>query len=184
MMFETSAFHDDCYAMRQIYRAGGFGKLIYSEGEYFHYMPQPAPSYQGLAKRPSAAMVSHARQRLLRLVTGGSFTEVSCMGMPSDLKFYSRRTTAYKNLFGTEIALLRTSEGGMSRMADSLDMPGFERRSRDAFAGSEAPCREYLRRAESRSCPISLAALAAERRPGRPRRLPRPSDERVRHVHP
>ena len=30
MMFETSAFHDDCHAMRQIYRAGGFGKLIYT----------------------------------------------------------------------------------------------------------------------------------------------------------
>ena len=35
MMFETSAFHDDCYAMRQIYRAGGFGKLVYTEGEYY-----------------------------------------------------------------------------------------------------------------------------------------------------
>ena len=42
MMFETSAFHDDCYAMRQIYRAGGFGKLIYTEGEYFHYVPTRA----------------------------------------------------------------------------------------------------------------------------------------------
>ena len=43
MMFETSAFHDDCHAMRQIYRAGGFGKLIYSEGEYFHYMAAADP---------------------------------------------------------------------------------------------------------------------------------------------
>ena len=32
MMFETSAFREDCNAMRQIYRAGGFGKLIYTEG--------------------------------------------------------------------------------------------------------------------------------------------------------
>jgi predicted dehydrogenase len=28
MMFETSCFHEDCHAMRQIYEAGGFGKLI------------------------------------------------------------------------------------------------------------------------------------------------------------
>ena len=34
MMFETSAFHDDLFAMRQIYNAGDFGKLVYSEGEY------------------------------------------------------------------------------------------------------------------------------------------------------
>src|ERR1035441_4228228 len=27
MMFETSSFHEDLYAMRQIYRAGGLGKL-------------------------------------------------------------------------------------------------------------------------------------------------------------
>ena len=30
----------------------------------------------------------------------------------------------YKNAFGTEIALFRTSEGGMSRMAVSWDTPG------------------------------------------------------------
>ena len=28
MMFETSAYHDDCHAMREVYRAGGFGKDI------------------------------------------------------------------------------------------------------------------------------------------------------------
>ena len=36
-MFETSSFHEDNFAMHQIYKAGGFGKLIYSEGEYYHY---------------------------------------------------------------------------------------------------------------------------------------------------
>ena len=32
MMFETSCFHEDLHAMREIYRAGGFGELVYSEG--------------------------------------------------------------------------------------------------------------------------------------------------------
>jgi len=40
-MAETSCFRDDCYAMRHIYHAGGFGRIIYSEGEYFHYGPTP-----------------------------------------------------------------------------------------------------------------------------------------------
>ena len=36
MMFETSMFHEDLYAMRQAYLAGAFGRLVYSEGEYYH----------------------------------------------------------------------------------------------------------------------------------------------------
>ena len=46
MMFETSYFHADCYAMRQIYNAGSFGKLVYSEGEYYHYVKDPIASYK------------------------------------------------------------------------------------------------------------------------------------------
>ncbi|OFX38659.1 MAG: hypothetical protein A2X03_19480 [Bacteroidetes bacterium GWA2_40_15] len=47
MMFETSCFHDALYAMRKIYYAGGLGKLVYSEGEYYHYMSEPIDSYKG-----------------------------------------------------------------------------------------------------------------------------------------
>src|SRR5262249_18588447 len=41
---------------------------------------------------------------------------------------FQPRNNAYKNPFGTEVALLRTSEGGMSRMAVSWDtfVPGGE----------------------------------------------------------
>jgi len=46
-MAETSCFRADCYAMRRIYHAGGFGRIIYSEGEYFHYGPTPLGSYKG-----------------------------------------------------------------------------------------------------------------------------------------
>src|SRR5262249_56875982 len=46
MMFETSAYHDDCHAMRQVYRAGGLGKVVYSEGEYLHYSAEPIPSFR------------------------------------------------------------------------------------------------------------------------------------------
>src|SRR5215469_5274147 len=45
MMFETSCFHEDLHAMRQIYNAGGLGKLVYSEGEYYHYGAEALPSY-------------------------------------------------------------------------------------------------------------------------------------------
>ena len=124
MMFETSVYHNDLYAMRQIYNAGGFGKLVYSEGEYYHYKCEEIASYKnwriGL---PPQYYPTHSNAYYMG-VTGGSFTEVSCMGMPSISEKLQPENNRYKNPFGTEIALFRTSEGGMSRMAVSWDTPG------------------------------------------------------------
>ena len=58
-------------------------------------------------------------------VTGGSFTQVSCLGIPSIVELLQPENNVYKNPFGTEIALLRTSEGGMSRMGVSWDTAGY-----------------------------------------------------------
>jgi len=123
-MFETSSFHEDTYAMRQIYKADGFGKLVYSEGEYYHPDCHTIPSYkdwrQGL---PPQFYPTHSNA-YYTCVTLGSFTSVTCLGMPSLVDVYSKDKNRYGNPFGTEVALLRTSEGGMSRMAVSWDMPG------------------------------------------------------------
>jgi predicted dehydrogenase len=125
MMFETSSFHEDLYAMRQIYNAGGFGKLIYAEGEYFHYMPEPIDSYKGWRiGLPPQWYPTHSNA-YYGCVTGGSFTEVSCQGMPSRILHLQSANNRYRNSFGTEIALFRTSEGGMSRMGVSWDSPGY-----------------------------------------------------------
>jgi predicted dehydrogenase len=124
MLFETSTFHQENHAMRQIYRAGGFGKLVYSEGEYYHYMPEPIDSYKGWRiGLPPQFYPTHSNAYYIT-VTGGSFTEVSCMGIPSIIPHLMPENNVYKNPFGTEIALFRTSEGGMSRMAVSWDSPG------------------------------------------------------------
>lgn len=124
MMFETSYFHPDLHAMREIYRAGGFGKLVYSEGEYYHYMDTPIDSYKGWrVGLPPQWYPTHSNAYYVG-VTGGSFTEVSCMGMPSKIEHLLPANNPYKNPFGTEIAMFRTSEGGMSRMGVSWDSPG------------------------------------------------------------
>jgi hypothetical protein len=123
MMFETSTFHEDCYAMRQIYQAGGFGKLLYTEGEYLHYSATPIPSYKDWrVGAPPQWYPTHSNGYYVG-VTNGSFTEVSCMGMPSLTPMLQPQNNTYKNPFGTEIASMRTSEGGMSRMAVSWDIP-------------------------------------------------------------
>ena len=124
MLFETSCYHSDLYAMRRIYDAGGFGKLVYSEGEYFHYACAVIPSYKdwriGL---PPQWYPTHSNAYYVG-VTGGSFTEVSCLGMPSIRDELQPQNNRYRNPFGTEIAMFRTSEGGMSRMGVSWDTPG------------------------------------------------------------
>jgi len=126
MMFETSTFHDDVYAMRQIYNAGGFGKLIYSEGEYFHYFPTPLGSYNGWRTGlPPQWYPTHSNAYYI-CVTGGSFTEVSCMGNRSIVPHLMPENNSYRNPFGSEIALFRTTEGGMARMTVAWDIPGID----------------------------------------------------------
>jgi predicted dehydrogenase len=124
MMFETSAFHNDTYAMRQIFNAGGFGKMVYTEGEYYHYMDTPIDSYKGWrVGLPPQWYPTHSNGYYVA-VTGGSFAEVSCLGIPSVIPQLQPANNPYANPFGTEIALFRTSEGGMARMAVSWDTPG------------------------------------------------------------
>lgn len=126
MMFETSAFHEDCYAMRQVYRAGGFGKLVYTEGEYYHHSVEQIPSYRewrvGL---PPQWYPTHASAYYV-MVSGGSLVDVTCKAMPSIIDKY--QSNRYNNPFGTEIGLFRTSEGGMARIGVSWDtfVPGSE----------------------------------------------------------
>jgi len=126
MMFETSCFHEDLHAMRVLYQAGLLGKIVYAEGEYYHYMEQPIASYRdwrvGL---PPQWYPTHSNAYYVG-IGGESFTEVSCQGMPSLVHHLRPENNRYRNPFGTEIALFRTSEGGSARMAVSWDTPGHE----------------------------------------------------------
>jgi predicted dehydrogenase len=125
MMFETSYYHADLFAMRRLYQAGKLGQLVYSEGEYYHDACAVIDSYKGWRiGLPPQWYPTHSNAYYVG-VTDGSFTEVSCMGMPSIRKELQPQNNVYKNPFGTEIALFRTSEGGMSRMAVSWDTPGY-----------------------------------------------------------
>jgi len=125
MLFETSYFHDDLYAMRELYRRGLLGKVLYAEGEYFHYMPEPIDSYKGWRiGLPPQWYPTHSNAYYTG-VTALPFTEVSCMGVPSVIPHLQPANNRYKNPFGTEIALFRTADGAMARMAVSWDTPGF-----------------------------------------------------------
>ncbi|MCA9258867.1 MAG: Gfo/Idh/MocA family oxidoreductase [Planctomycetales bacterium] len=143
MMFETSAFQADCYAMRQAYRAGAFGKLIYSEGQYYHYFPEPLASYQDWRVGiPPMWYPTHSTAYYIA-VTGLHYTEVSCQGFRGVIPQFQADANRYQNPFDSETALFRTAEGGSSRMscywgaAGSSGEYGQVRGERGAMNGTE-----------------------------------------------
>lgn len=131
MMNETSTFHAALYEKRIQFQAGALGRIIYSEGEYWHdgigtlagYNPKNGKIDEFGWRRalPPMWYPTHATAYYVS-VTGGRFTEVSCVGTESYYPVFKEPANQYKNPFGTEIALLKTSEGGMSRMGVSWDM--------------------------------------------------------------
>jgi hypothetical protein len=131
MMNETSTFRADLYAKRMQYQAGALGKLIYSEGEYYHdkagglgsYNPRNGKIDKFGWRRGLVPMwyPTHATAYYVS-VTGGRLTDVSCLGTPSLYPELKVGANDHKNPYGTEVALFKTSEGGMSRMAISWDM--------------------------------------------------------------
>ncbi len=116
MMAETSCYRENCCAMRQIYRAGGFGRLVYSEGEYYHYGPTPLASFkEWRTGMPPLWYPTHSTAYYVG-VTGKRFTSVSCLGFNAGYAAYQPGANKYDNPFTDEVALFQTSEGGSSRM--------------------------------------------------------------------
>ena len=125
MMFETSCFHEDVHIMRELYKRDFFGRMIYSEGEYYHYFETPLGGHNNWREGLVPQWYPTHSNGYYLCVTGKRFTEVSCQGIPSILPQFQAENNVYKNPFGTEIANYRTSENGIARMAVSWDTPGF-----------------------------------------------------------
>jgi len=117
-MFETSCFHDDLYAMEKLYRAGVFGRIVYSEGEYCHPHTLDAPSlgsYKDWRKNGCPMWYpTHATAYYVG-VTHQPFLDVSCQGT-ARFDEAKRTPNGIGNIFNSEVGLFRTAEGGLSRM--------------------------------------------------------------------
>lgn len=117
-MFETSSFHDDVYAMEKIYAAGGFGKLIYTEGEYNHTTAPGAPpigSYGNWRGSGSPLWYPTHASAYYVSVTHKRFVDVSCQGIEA-VSEPKLKPNKIGNTFIAEVALLHTEEGGLARM--------------------------------------------------------------------
>ncbi len=145
-MFETSCFHDDLYAMEKLFAADVFGRIVYSEGEYFH--PHPVGksgigSYKDWRKNGAAMWYpTHATAYYVG-VTHNSFVDVSCQGTaPFDEAM--RIPNAIGNIYRSEAGLFRTVEGGLSRMIICGGSQGHYRESgriRGEYGGFDAAFR-------------------------------------------
>ena len=116
MMFETSCYRPDCYAMRQIYQAGGFGRLVYSEGEYYHFHSQQIDSYKNWRVGSVPLWYPTHSTAYYVGVTGKPFVSVSCTGSNAGFESWQPGANQYGNTFTDQIALFQTAEGGASRM--------------------------------------------------------------------
>ena len=126
-LYETTAFRPQAIAMRRIYEAGGFGQLAYTEGEYFHWSSPATPlgSYKGWRDGlPPQYYCTHSNG-FYTCVTHGHFTEVTCVGTPSDHPQFKDRKNPYQNPYASEVAFFKTSDGGSARMAVAWGLPGY-----------------------------------------------------------
>ena len=128
-MNETTAFRPQCFAMRALYEGGALGKIIYTEGEYWHYGSgaKPLGGHNGWRTfAPPQWYCTHGNG-FYNAVTHGSFVKCACLGYRTPDKFKLAKVGKpgnYGNVFGTEIALLQAADGGMARMGRGGDTPG------------------------------------------------------------
>lgn len=125
-MFETSMFHHDVCAMRQIYEKGDCGKIVYTEGEYYHFSTQKigsVGSYGGWRENLPPQWYPTHSNAYYTCVTKGWFTHVVCTGIPSVTKKGYGAKGRYGNPYGSESAFFQTSEGGAARMNVFFDVP-------------------------------------------------------------
>lgn len=145
MMAESSYYRQACIFARNLFRAGGFGELFYSELEYYHqlfnlatvltdkgqlcYNPDGTRSWRwGL---PPMLYPTHCTGFLVG-VTKERITKVSCLGWKGTAADIRENPivadNVYKNPFWCEASIMQTDRGHMSRSnVFWLCTPGDER---------------------------------------------------------
>ena len=185
MLAETSYYRADLHAMRELYKAGAFGKLNYSEGEYFHYDVQTLAGYKdwrfGL---PPQYYPTHSNAYYVG-VTGKQFKSVSCVGFTNPLKYVGKGQNKYDNPFSDEVALFETEENAPSRMAVMWGVQGYHGEQGRVFGELGSYNYAYAGGTYKGSKKVKIdlerppAAAGNVRR--RSRRFAWPADERVHH---
>ena len=168
----------------QVYRAGGLGKLVYSEGEYLHYSAEPIASFRdwrvGL---PPQWYPTHSTAYYVA-VTGGHFTERHLHGDAQRRQVSAAREQRVQEPVRDRGRAAPHERG--RHVAHGRELGHLRARRRDGprLRAARVHAGHDLHRAGDEAARPRAPGLAAGSGPRRPRRLARPPDERVRHGDP
>lgn len=124
MMHESSWYRQPCIAAREAFNRGEFGKLCFSEVEYYHSgigaRHNSLSRWQGLDSWrfgfPPMLYPTHSLGLIVG-VTGERIVKVSCIGQRVGDDFPTAAENRYANPFDNEIALGVTNLGNICRFA-------------------------------------------------------------------
>jgi predicted dehydrogenase len=126
MIGETSYYYPCTIYCRNRYAAGDFGRVVYSEAEYYHDWDhglydvakwRGGERWMETAGGPPMYYPTHSTSMVIS-VTGAHMTHVSCLGFVDDHEdgIYRAEANIWGNVFSNETALFRMSDGSMSRI--------------------------------------------------------------------
>ena len=144
MMHESSVYRQECIAARELYQAGEFGRLCYSEVEYYHpgigARANTLSRWQGLKSWrygfPPMLYPTHSLGLLVG-VTGERIVRVSCLGQHVGEDFPANEN-AYGNPFDNEMALGLTDQGNLCRFGVFWQIAGHGERGQ--WMGDKLSC--------------------------------------------
>jgi predicted dehydrogenase len=133
---ETSYYYPAVLYCRERFRKGDFGRFVYGEACYTHdmshgfyaaYQHSGGAEWKRTASFPPMLYPTHATSMIIS-VTGARFTHVSCMGQvdAEDDGVFDREVSQWGNDVSNEVALFRSSDGGMARTMElrRIGLPG------------------------------------------------------------
>lgn len=141
MIGETSTYYPGAIFCRQKAAEGAFGKIFYSEGEYFHdwdhglyevMQNRAGERWREEGGMPPMHYPTHSTGGIISTL-GTRATHVSCQGFEDNDEdgIYALGANAYDNRFSNQSALFHLADGGMMRINEfrRVGHPSVERMS-------------------------------------------------------
>jgi len=126
MMGETSYYYPATIYCREKFKAGGFGHIVYGEGDYFHdwehglydvFKWRGGENWLETAGNPPMYYPTHSISKIIS-VTGAYITHVSCHGFVDKHGdgIYKAGVNKWNNTFSNQTALFTMSDGSSFRV--------------------------------------------------------------------
>lgn len=127
-MAETSYYYPAVVFARKKFQSGELGAFVYGEGEYLHDMSHGfvdafaangGDAWKASASFPPMLYSTHSVSTILS-ITGASATSVTALGMKDSAAdgIFDSKVSMWGNDQSNQIALMRTSDGGVMRIAE------------------------------------------------------------------